>query len=95
VGIAGILTSTGVGWAIASLMPSGSFDPEQIGAKMSSTAPKLIDMFAALMTGIAGAFAVGGKDVSDTLPGVAIAISLDLPGTATRQRRHTFLGRQE
>jgi uncharacterized membrane protein len=36
---------------------------------------------AALATGLAGAFAIGRKDVSDTLPGVAIAISLVPPLT--------------
>jgi uncharacterized membrane protein len=34
---------------------------------------------AALATGLAGAFAIGRRDVSDTLPGVAIAISLVPP----------------
>jgi uncharacterized hydrophobic protein (TIGR00271 family) len=79
VGIGGILTAVGVGWGIASLMTSASFDPEQVGQIMSRTAPNLIDMFAALATGVAGAFAVGRKDISDTLPGVAIAISLVPP----------------
>ncbi len=46
---------------------------------MSRTAPRLIDLCAALATGLAGAFATGRKDVSDTLPGVAIAISLVPP----------------
>lgn len=43
------------------------------------TAPRLIDLFAALATGLAGAFATGRRDISDTLPGVAIAISLVPP----------------
>ncbi|MBK9028676.1 MAG: TIGR00341 family protein [Propionivibrio sp.] len=46
---------------------------------ISRTAPRLIDLFAALATGLAGAFATGRRDVSDTLPGVAIAISLVPP----------------
>lgn len=46
---------------------------------MSHTAPRLIDLCAALATGLAGAFATGRKDVSDTIPGVAIAISLVPP----------------
>lgn len=79
VGIAGILTAVGVGWGVAALMPAGSFDPEQIPQIMARTAPNLIDMFAALATGVAGAFAIGRKDISDTLPGVAIAISLVPP----------------
>ena len=46
---------------------------------MSRTAPRLVDLCAALATGLAGAFAIGRKDISDTLPGVAIAISLVPP----------------
>jgi uncharacterized hydrophobic protein (TIGR00271 family) len=46
---------------------------------MTRTAPRLVDLCAALATGLAGAFAMGRRDVSDTLPGVAIAISLVPP----------------
>jgi len=46
---------------------------------MARTSPRLIDLMAALATGLAGAYATGRKDVSDTLPGVAIAISLVPP----------------
>ena len=48
----------------------------QIAARVS---PRLIDLLAALATGAVGAFAVVRSDVSDTLPGVAIAISLVPP----------------
>ena len=41
--------------------------------------PRLIDLVAALATGAVGAFALVRSDVSDTLPGVAIAISLVPP----------------
>ncbi len=41
--------------------------------------PKLIDLIAALATGLVGAFALVRADISDTLPGVAIAISLVPP----------------
>ena len=41
--------------------------------------PRLIDLMAALATGVVGAFALVRSDVSDTLPGVAIAISLVPP----------------
>lgn len=41
--------------------------------------PGLIDLIAALATGSVGAFALVRSDVSDTLPGVAIAISLVPP----------------
>lgn len=48
----------------------------QIAARVS---PRLIDLLAALATGVVGAFAMVRSDVSDTLPGVAIAISLVPP----------------
>ena len=41
--------------------------------------PRFIDLVAALATGAVGAFALVRSDVSDTLPGVAIAISLVPP----------------
>jgi len=45
----------------------------------SRISPTLIDLYAALASGAAGAFALSRKDVSDSLPGVAIAISLVPP----------------
>jgi len=48
----------------------------QIASRVS---PRLIDLLAALATGAVGAFAMVRADVSDTLPGVAIAISLVPP----------------
>jgi len=45
----------------------------------SRVSPTLIDLVAALATGLVGAFALVRSDVSDTLPGVAIAISLVPP----------------
>ena len=48
----------------------------QIAGRVS---PRLIDLVAALATGVVGAFALVRSDVSDTLPGVAIAISLVPP----------------
>lgn len=38
--------------------------------------PRLINLAAALATGVVGSFALVRRDISDTLPGVAIAISL-------------------
>ncbi|OLF11786.1 DUF389 domain-containing protein [Actinophytocola xinjiangensis] len=48
----------------------------QVAARVS---PKLIDLLAALATGVVGAFALMRADLSDALPGVAIAISLVPP----------------
>jgi uncharacterized hydrophobic protein (TIGR00271 family) len=78
VGLGGIATAIAVGYLISFMMPS-SFDPTSNAQIMARTAPRLVDLMAALATGLAGAFAIGRKDVSDTLPGVAIAISLVPP----------------
>ena len=48
----------------------------QVAARVS---PRLIDLVAALATGAVGAVALNRSDISDTLPGVAISISLVPP----------------
>jgi uncharacterized hydrophobic protein (TIGR00271 family) len=48
----------------------------QVSGRIS---PTLIDLMAALATGTVGAFALVRRDISDALPGVAIAISLVPP----------------
>jgi uncharacterized hydrophobic protein (TIGR00271 family) len=45
----------------------------------SRVTPRLIDLIAALATGAVGSIALARDDISDTLPGVAIAISLVPP----------------
>lgn len=74
----GIATAITIGflitWAFRNLI-----NVETITQVINRTTPRLIDLLAALATGLAGAFATGRKDVSDTLPGVAIAISLVPP----------------
>ena len=76
--ILGILTAITVGFLFTLSIRSLIF-VEANTQIMVRTAPRLIDLLAALATGLAGAFAIGRKDVSDTLPGVAIAISLVPP----------------
>ena len=46
---------------------------------LSRTQPTLLDLFIALASGMAGAYAIGKKDVSAALPGVAIAAALAPP----------------
>ncbi|MCB0879879.1 MAG: DUF389 domain-containing protein, partial [Thermoleophilia bacterium] len=48
----------------------------QVAGRVS---PRLIDLLAALATGMVGSVALARRDISDTLPGVAIAISLVPP----------------
>jgi len=78
VGVGGAATAVLVGYVLGLLMPA-NFNPENVQQIMIRTSPGMLDLLAALATGLAGAFAIGRKDVSDTLPGVAIAISLVPP----------------
>lgn len=78
ISLLGIGTAIAVGFALTRGF-SSIVDVEANSQIMGRTSPRLIDLLAALATGLAGAFATGRKDVSDTLPGVAIAISLVPP----------------
>lgn len=78
VSVAGIATAVVVGFLLA--LPIAQVkQPEAIQQIMVRTAPHLLDLMAAFVTGLAGAFALARRDVSDTLPGVAIAVSLVPP----------------
>jgi uncharacterized hydrophobic protein (TIGR00271 family) len=78
VSLVGMVTAVAVGFLLT-LPIAQVTKPEAIQQVMMRTAPHLLDLMAALMTGLAGAFALARKDVSDTLPGVAIAVSLVPP----------------
>lgn len=65
-----------VGLLVAADVLAGS-NPQVAGR----VTPRLIDLLAALGTGVVGSIALVRKDISDTLPGVAIAISLVPPLT--------------
>ncbi|MYT68123.1 MULTISPECIES: DUF389 domain-containing protein [unclassified Streptomyces] len=67
-----------LGWIAAP--PDAFASNSQVSARIS---PRLIDLLAALATGTVGAFALVRADISDTLPGVAIAISLVPPLAVT------------
>ncbi len=76
--VLGALAVVAIGWVM------GLFVPVEVAAETNSQVaarvhPHLIDLIAALATGAVGAFALVRADVSDTLPGVAIAISLVPP----------------
>ncbi len=76
--ISGAATVAAIGWIIGHLVPLPvvAVTNSQVAARVH---PHLIDLVAALATGAVGAFALARDDVSDTLPGVAIAISLVPP----------------
>jgi uncharacterized hydrophobic protein (TIGR00271 family) len=77
--VAGVAGVIGLTWLLTeiSIARAISFDTNsQITGRIS---PRLIDLYAALAAGAAGAFALSRDDVADSLPGVAIAISLVPP----------------
>lgn len=76
--VAGMATVVAIGFALGLLVdePVVAATNSQVAGRV---APRLIDLVAALATGAVGAFALIRPDVSDTLPGVAIAISLVPP----------------
>ncbi|WP_143465982.1 DUF389 domain-containing protein [Leifsonia sp. NCR5] len=74
----GAATAVAIGYLVGLLVaaPVVAATNSQVAARVS---PSLIDLLAALATGAVGAVALVRKDISDTLPGVAIAISLVPP----------------
>lgn len=76
--VCGAVTVVAIAYLLGLLVPEPvvAATNSQVAARVS---PKLIDLLAALATGVVGAFAVMRADVSDALPGVAIAISLVPP----------------
>jgi uncharacterized hydrophobic protein (TIGR00271 family) len=69
-----ILVGAFLAWIFPKLQPLA--ENGQITAR---TSPGVIDLVAAVATGVAGAYGVARRDVSDVMPGVAIAISLIPP----------------
>lgn len=76
--VAGAAAVVAIGWLMGLLVaPHIAADVNtQVAARIH---PRLIDLVAALATGAVGAIALARSDISDTLPGVAIAISLVPP----------------
>jgi uncharacterized hydrophobic protein (TIGR00271 family) len=67
-----------IGALFAVALPS-SFDLLANSQVTGRTSPTLFDMVAAIATGLAGSVGLVRRDVSDVLPGVAVAISLVPP----------------
>ncbi|WP_062528768.1 TIGR00341 family protein [Demequina rhizosphaerae] len=76
--VAGALAAIAVGVIIGLLViqPVTAATNAQVAARVS---PGVVDLIAALATGVVGSIALLRSDISDTLPGVAIAISLVPP----------------
>ncbi len=85
--IRGVLAAVGIALLLTIVLPAVEVTPE-IAAR---TRPTLLDLFVALASGAAGAYALGRKEVAAALPGVAIAAALMPPictigtGLALRQ----------
>ena len=75
-GVSGVIF---VSWLLAFLNLTAVVDIEANSQISGRISPRLIDLYAALASGAAGAFAMSRKDVADSLPGVAISISLVPP----------------
>ncbi len=74
----GALAVVGIGVVMVWISPS----PDTVAASsqlLSRTSPTLGDLLAATATGFAGSFALIRRDLGDTLPGIAVAISLVPP----------------
>ncbi|MFZ4719865.1 MAG: DUF389 domain-containing protein [Ilumatobacteraceae bacterium] len=76
--VGGACAAIAVGYLMGLLSPIAvvASTSSQVAGRVN---PRLIDLIAAVATGAVGAFAQCRDDVSDTLPGVAIAISLVPP----------------
>ena len=76
--VAGAASVVALSWLLGQLVPFPvvSATNSQVAQRVS---PTLVDLVAALATGAVGAVALARSDISDTLPGVAIAISLVPP----------------
>jgi uncharacterized hydrophobic protein (TIGR00271 family) len=74
----GAVVAVAIGWLVGLLVidPVVAETNSQVAGRVH---PRLIDLLAALATGAVGSVALVRRDISDTLPGVAIAISLVPP----------------
>lgn len=76
--VAGAAAAVAIGYLIGMVVTGDvvAATNSQVAGRVS---PRLIDLLAALGTGVVGSVALVRRDISDTLPGVAIAISLVPP----------------
>ncbi len=75
----GVLLAIAVGVAAKLVVPTNGAPTAEILAR---TAPSLLDLGVAIFSGLAGAYALSRKNMSSSLPGVAIAAAL-VPPLAT------------
>lgn len=78
IALGGIIGSVALAWLLSAAIP----DLQTVianGQVASRTAPNLLDLAIAVAAGAAGAYGVSRIEVSDALPGVAVAIALVPP----------------
>ena len=80
--VAGAAAVVGIGFLVGVFVPYPvvAATNSQVAARVT---PRIVDLVAALATGAVGSVALARSDISDTLPGVAIAISLVPPLAVT------------
>ncbi|NKY51455.1 DUF389 domain-containing protein [Nocardia vermiculata] len=76
--VSGVIVVIALGFVFAQVLPN-PVDVLSNSQVVGRTSPKLMDLTAALATGLVAAVAITRRDVGDVLPGVAIAISLVPP----------------
>jgi uncharacterized hydrophobic protein (TIGR00271 family) len=76
--IGGVFVVIALSWLMGVLY-NGVISFSENSQITSRIAPRLIDLVAALASGAAGAFCLSRDDIADSLPGVAISISLVPP----------------
>lgn len=80
IALSGIALAIGVGALVGGIVPRGA-DVTSNTEILARVSPTLVDMGIAVAAGAAGAYALARRDVSDSLPGVAVAIALVPPLT--------------
>lgn len=80
VAVGGIAFAIGVGVLLGLISPA-VIDTASNTQILARTSPTVLDLLTAIAAGAAGAYGLSRPDVSDSLPGVAIAISLVPPLT--------------
>lgn len=78
VALGGITFAISIGFVVGLIAPV-SIDVASNTQIASRTNPTMLDLFIAMAAGAAGAYGLSRQDVSDSLPGVAVAISLVPP----------------
>jgi len=74
----GVLIVIGLAWLFGSIY-TGVLQFDTNSQVLARISPRMLDLVAALASGAAGAFCMSREDISDSLPGVAISISLVPP----------------